>query len=76
MMASGAGAQRSSAVCRFAAKPLESERFRRDSVDLLRQLREALGFLLIGWVLMPEHFYLLLQAQPAGNTSLRMDRVD
>ncbi|MGD1156587.1 MAG: hypothetical protein ABSA41_12235 [Terriglobia bacterium] len=39
----------------------ESEPFRRDFVDEQRQLREPLGFLLIGWVLMPETFHLLLQ---------------
>ena len=49
-------------------KLFESERFRRDFVDVLRQLREPLGFLLIGWVLMPEHFHLLLQPQPAEST--------
>jgi REP element-mobilizing transposase RayT len=57
-------------------KLFESERFRRDFVDVLRQLREPLGFLLMGWVLMPEHFHLLLPPQPAESTSLRMDRVD
>jgi REP element-mobilizing transposase RayT len=50
-------------------KLFETERFRRDFVDVLRQLREPLGFLLNGWVLMPEHFHLLLQPQPAESTS-------
>jgi REP element-mobilizing transposase RayT len=45
------------------------ERFRREFVDVLRQLREQLGFLLMGWVLMPEHFHLLLPPQPAESTS-------
>jgi hypothetical protein len=35
-------------------KLFESQRFRRDFVDVLRQLREPLGFLLMGWVLMPD----------------------
>ena len=65
----GAGAERSSAVSRFAVKLFESERFRRDFVNVLRQLREPLGFLLIGWVLMPEQFHLLLQPQPVESTS-------
>ncbi|MGB9484760.1 MAG: hypothetical protein WCD04_01415 [Terriglobia bacterium] len=55
-------------------KLFEGERLRRDFVDALRQLREPLGFLLIGWVLMPEHFHLL--PQPTESSSLRMDRVD
>ena len=50
-------------------KLFDSERFRRDFVDVLRQLREQWGFLLIGWVVMPEHFHLLLQPQPAESTT-------
>jgi len=37
-------------------------------VETLRQLRQETGFLLIGWVLMPEHFHLLIQPQPAEAT--------
>jgi REP element-mobilizing transposase RayT len=50
-------------------KLFEGERLRRDFVDVLRQLREPLGFLLSGWVLMPEHFHLLLPPQSAESTS-------
>jgi REP element-mobilizing transposase RayT len=50
-------------------KLFESERFRRDFVNVLRPLREPLSFLLIGWGLMPEHFHFLLQPQPAESTS-------
>jgi REP element-mobilizing transposase RayT len=50
-------------------KLFDSERFRRDFVDVLRQLREQWGFLLIGWFVMPEHFHLLLQPQPAESTT-------
>ena len=46
-----------------------SDRFRRDFVEVLRQLRPEAGFRLIGWVLMPEHFYLLLKPEPADSTS-------
>ena len=45
-----------------------SERFRRDFVETLARFRQEMGFLLIGWVLMPEHFHLLLQPQPAEAT--------
>jgi REP element-mobilizing transposase RayT len=36
-------------------------RFRGIFVDTLRQLREETGFLLAGWVLMPDHFHLLIR---------------
>ncbi len=50
--------------------------FWRDFVHVLQQLRELSGFLLIGWVLIPEHFHLLLQPQPTESSGLRMDRID
>ena len=34
----------------------DSHRFRCDFVEVLRQFRRETGFLLVGWVLMPEHF--------------------
>jgi len=37
-------------------------------VETLRQLRQETGFLLLGWVLMPEHFHLLIRPQPAAAT--------
>ena len=37
-------------------------------VETLRQLRHESGFLVIGWVLMPEHFHLLIRPQPAADT--------
>ena len=37
-------------------------------VDVLRQLRQETGFLLIGWVLMPDHFHLLIRPEPAEAT--------
>ena len=40
-------------------KLLDSDRFRRDFLEVLGQLRQETGFLLIGWVLMPESFHLL-----------------
>ena len=50
-------------------KLLESDRHRRDFVETLRQLWQETGFLLIGWVLMPEHFHLLIKPEPAESTS-------
>ena len=43
-----------------------SERFCRCLVQRLEEVRQDFRFLLIGWVLMPDHFHLLLQPQPAG----------
>jgi REP element-mobilizing transposase RayT len=37
-------------------------------VETLRQLRQETGFLLLGWVFMPEHFHLLIRPQPAEAT--------
>jgi len=41
-----------------------SERLARHFVDALRELRAQLNFALIGWVLMPEHFHVLLRPEP------------
>jgi len=38
-------------------------------VEVLREYRQEKGFLLIGWVLMPEHFHLLIRPEPAESTS-------
>ena len=50
-------------------KLFDSHRLRADFVEVLRQLRQETGFLLIGWVLMPEHFHLLIKPPPAESTS-------
>jgi REP element-mobilizing transposase RayT len=50
-------------------KLFESHRLRCEFVETLRQLRQETGFLLIGWVLMPEHFHLPIKPQPADSTS-------
>src|SRR6266567_7786416 len=39
-------------------------------VDVLGELRAEMKFVLIGWVLMPEHFHVLLRAEPADTTTL------
>jgi len=43
-------------------------RFRGIFVDVLGQLRKEMGFLLNGWVLMPDHFHLLIRPEPAPAT--------
>jgi REP element-mobilizing transposase RayT len=50
-------------------KLFESQRFRSVFVETLRELRREKGFLLLGWVLMPEHFHLLIKPEPAEATS-------
>jgi putative transposase len=51
------------------AQLFESERFRQVFAEVLGTLRQEMGFRLIGWVLMPEHFHLLLKPEPAEATS-------
>jgi REP element-mobilizing transposase RayT len=48
--------------------PSAGQRFCHTFVDILRQLREETGFLLVGWVLMPDHFHLLIRPEPAEAT--------
>src|ERR1035437_4710986 len=50
-------------------------RFCRNFVAILRELREETGFLLNGWVLMPDHFHLLIRPQPADATVRFMQEV-
>ncbi len=35
-------------------------------------MRQELHFLLVGWVLMPEHFHILIRPEPAESTPLVM----
>lgn len=57
------------------AQLFASERFRHDFVEILGQVRSEMGFRLIGWVLMPEHFHLLIWPDPAEATSLIMQEL-
>lgn len=52
-----------------------SERFCRCFVDTLVEVRKAGSFLLIGWVLMPDHFHLLLKPERAEDTSRIVQRL-
>jgi len=47
-----------------------SDRFRGCFVQRLEEVRQEWHFLLIGWVLMPEHFHLLIKPEPADTTPL------
>ena len=47
-----------------------SDRFRRCFANRLEGVREKFRFLLVGWVLMPDHFHLLLQPHPPESTPL------
>jgi REP element-mobilizing transposase RayT len=49
-----------------------SPRFCRYFVQRLVEVRQKTNCLLIGWVLMPEHFHWLLKPQPADSTPLVM----
>jgi putative transposase len=51
------------------------DRFRCIFVEVLREVRQETGFLLIGWVLMPEHFHLLIKPEPAEATSRFMQEL-
>ena len=51
------------------ARVFDSERFRRHFVKTLSQLRESMGFKIIGYVLMPEHFHLLIWPCGLANPS-------
>ena len=52
-----------------------SQRFCHCFVDTLAEARQTLGFQIIGWVLMPDHFHLLLRPNPSETTSLIVQRL-
>jgi putative transposase len=52
-----------------------SERFRRCFTETLSETRAEREFLLLGWVLMPDHFHLLLKPEPAEATSRIVKRL-
>ena len=53
----------------------DSQCFRWAFVEVLRELRQETNSLLIGWVLMPEHFHLLIKPVPAESTSRWMQEL-
>ena len=44
------------------------QRFCWTFAETLHRVRQETGFLLIGWVLMPDHFHLLIKPEPAERT--------
>jgi putative transposase len=51
------------------AKLFDSLRFRRHFIRTLAELRAECGFKIVGYVLMPEHFHLLIGPSPSANPS-------
>ena len=56
------------------AKLFESNRFRWSFVEVLGPLRTEMGFLLIGWILRPDHFHLLIKPEPVASPSRFMQQ--
>lgn len=56
------------------ASIFDSKRFKRHFVATLGELRAELGFRIVGYVLMPEHFHLLLWPSAAANPSQTMQK--
>ncbi len=50
------------------AQVFRSSRFCQCFVERLEEVWQKMNCLLVGWVLMPEHFHLLLKPQPAEST--------
>ena len=57
------------------AQVFDSHRFCWMFVEALRELRRETDSLLIGWVLMPEHFHVLIKPEPAESTSRWMQEL-
>jgi REP-associated tyrosine transposase len=51
------------------AKLFDSLRFRRHFIRALAELRAEFAFKIVGYVLMPEHFHLLIGPSPSANPS-------
>ena len=54
----------------------DSEKFRRHWVQALGELRRELGFKIAGYVLMPEHFHLLIWPSVAANPSQILQKLE
>jgi REP element-mobilizing transposase RayT len=57
------------------AQLFPSPRFRNLFARKLAELREEMHFLIVGWVLMPEHFHLLIRPESADSTPLVVGRL-
>ena len=58
------------------ARLYDSERFRNQWVATLGELRRELGFKIVGYVLMPEHFHALVWPTPEANPSQIMQKLE
>jgi REP-associated tyrosine transposase len=58
------------------ARLFDSERIRRHFVATLAELRAELGFRIVGYVLMPEHFHLLIWPPEAADPSQIMQKLE
>jgi len=57
------------------ARLFDSERFRHQWVAVLDDLRRELKFQILGYVLMPEHFHVLIWPGPEANPSAIMQKL-
>lgn len=51
------------------------DRFKRCFVQRLDEVRQELHFLLVGWILMPERFHVLIRPYGQDASILRIDRL-
>jgi putative transposase len=58
------------------ARVFDSERFKRRFVSTWAELRGELGFRIVGYVLMPEHFHVLLWPSELANPSQIMQKLE
>jgi putative transposase len=58
------------------ARVFDSERFKGRFVSIWAELRDELGFRIVGYVLMPEHFHVLLWPSELANPSQIMQKLE
>jgi len=58
------------------ARLFDSERFKRNFIKVLGDLRAELGFGIVGYVLMPEHFHLLIWPSDMANPIQIMQKLE
>ena len=58
------------------ARVFDSERFKRQFITTLAELRAGLGFRIVGYVLMPEHCHLLIWPSELANPSQIMQKLE
>jgi putative transposase len=58
------------------ARLFDSERFKRNFITVLGGLRAELGFRIVGYVLMPEHFHLLIWPSDLANPTQIMQKLE